>query len=116
MGARTEKAQFGLGYDHRIQLRNPIKYFIMIKQIVCNRPLQVLAYLVWHLWLIMEESDGGLVLRVFVGFTRIFEKSFLLLLLLLFCNSIVYQRIKSICGIKHGFMTVILFSDVTENR
>ena len=45
MGARTEKRQFGLGYGHKIQSRNPIKYFIMTKQIGYNRSSQILASL-----------------------------------------------------------------------
>ena len=55
MSAGTEKKQFGLEYDHEIQSRNPIKYLIMTKQTVCNRPLQIFAslylcmYLAWCL-------------------------------------------------------------------
>ena len=45
MDADTEKGQFGLGYGHKMQSRNPIKYFIMTNQTVCNRPLQILASL-----------------------------------------------------------------------
>ena len=41
----TEKRQFGLGYGHKIQSINPIKYFILTKHIVCNRPLQILEVL-----------------------------------------------------------------------
>ena len=40
-----EKGQFGLDYGHKTQSRNPIKYLIMTKQIVCNKPLQTLAFL-----------------------------------------------------------------------
>ena len=45
MGAVTERAQFGSDYGHKIQSRNPIRYFAITKQIVCNRPLQILASL-----------------------------------------------------------------------
>ena len=47
MGVGTEKGQLWdiLSYDQKTQPRKPIKYFIMIKQIVCKRPLQVLAFL-----------------------------------------------------------------------
>lgn len=45
MGTGTEKGEFGLCYYHRIESRNPIIYFIMIKHIVCNIPLQILASL-----------------------------------------------------------------------
>ena len=38
MGA-SAKGQFGIGYGHKIQSRNPKRYFIMIKKIACNRPL-----------------------------------------------------------------------------
>ena len=41
----TEKRQFGLGCGHKIQSINPIKYFILTKHIVCNRPLQILEVL-----------------------------------------------------------------------
>ena len=44
MGAGTERGQFGLDHGNKIQSRNLIKYFIMKKQIVYNRPLQILAY------------------------------------------------------------------------
>ena len=37
MGA-SAKGQFGIGYGHKIQSRNPMRYFIMIKKIACNRP------------------------------------------------------------------------------
>ena len=37
MGA-SAKGQFGIGYGHKIQSRNPMIYFIMIKKIACNRP------------------------------------------------------------------------------
>ena len=37
MGA-SAKGQFGLGYGHKIQSRNPMRYLIMIKKIACNRP------------------------------------------------------------------------------
>lgn len=59
MGAGTEKGQFSLGYAHKIQLRNQIKYFTATKQIVCNKPLQILASLclVWYLRMIVEESE-----------------------------------------------------------
>ena len=43
MGASTEKGQFGLIYGHKIQSRNPVKYYIMTKQVAFNRPLQILA-------------------------------------------------------------------------
>ena len=43
IGASVEKGQFGLG--HKIQSKNLMKYFITIKQIACNRPLQILASL-----------------------------------------------------------------------
>ena len=33
MGA-SAKGQFGLGFGHKIQSRNPMRYFIMIKKIV----------------------------------------------------------------------------------
>ena len=49
---------------------------------ICNRPLQILAfytykriYLVWWLWLIMEEIGAILVVRVFMGPKRINEES-----------------------------------------
>ena len=84
MSAGTETGQFGLGYGHKFQSRNTIKYFTMTKKIVSNRPLQILplyahkrVYLVWCLWLIMEKSGTILVLTVFVGLKRImkvFEK------------------------------------------
>ena len=45
MGAGIEKKEFGLVYGHKIQTRNPIKYFIMTKQIVGNRTVQILASL-----------------------------------------------------------------------
>ena len=86
MSAGTEKKQFGLEYDHEIQSRNPIKYLIMTKQTVCNRPLQIFAslylymYLAWCLWFIIEESGAILVLWVFVGLKRGFA---------FVCNSIV---------------------------
>ena len=44
-GGGTEKGQYGLGYCHKIQSRNSIKYFIMTKQRVCNRLLKILASL-----------------------------------------------------------------------
>ena len=45
MDAATKMGQFGFGYGPKIQSRNPIKYFILAKQIICYRPLQVLASL-----------------------------------------------------------------------
>ena len=36
---------FGVGYGHKIQSKNPIKCFIMNKQIICNRPFQILVSL-----------------------------------------------------------------------
>ena len=45
MGAGTEKGQPGLSYGRKIQSKNPIKHFILTKQIVCDRPLQILASL-----------------------------------------------------------------------
>ena len=36
MGAGTEKGRFGFGFGHKTESRNPIKYFIMTKQIVPN--------------------------------------------------------------------------------
>ena len=70
MSAGTEKGPFSLGYGHQIQPRNPIKYFIITREINCNRSLQILAslylYLVWCLCLIIEESNVILVSRIFV--------------------------------------------------
>ena len=45
MDAGTKKGEFFLGYGHKIQSANSIKCFIMTKQIVCNRPLQILISL-----------------------------------------------------------------------
>ena len=90
MDAATKMGQFGFGYGHKIQSRNPIKYFIMAKQIICYRPLQVLAslylvilyifilytyILVWYLWMTMEESGPILVSRVFVVSKQTTEES-----------------------------------------
>ena len=45
MSAGTEKGQFGLSCGQKIQSTNSLKCFIMTKQIVCNRPYQILVSL-----------------------------------------------------------------------
>ena len=45
MSAGTEKPQFSFAYGHKIESRNPFKYFIMTKLIVSKRLLEILAFL-----------------------------------------------------------------------
>ena len=72
MSAYTKKEHFSLGYGSKIKSRNPIKYFYYdqtdnLQQTLANISFFILMksiYLVWALWLIMEECSVILVLKV----------------------------------------------------